>query len=560
MLEESQQGILDSSAGSEAVQDTKFLEALGSDEKAGQMPGQSARQIDSRELEEHGIQQFSFPEPAGSSREEHGPDKKSPSQLGEAGATGIEQDDKRGLDTITSAGKLENGGASNEQGVSSRDATSEAPLLAFKKGWRNQYVPVAEQKLRNNLSPSVGYLEFANATDFAANVWNTIPVPTFAAVLMALGGVTAIILSCLALKDGVLCWKNIQLLRKERAELLTSVDDEEKVEGKPSGRSLSIKLEVNRREIGQEFVDRLSMDAFMGFSAFLVGIGTLMAIGGANPRVYHASNLLSGYIGNSPSAFWGLGNTLWSAYLFRRASRHYIAGMRHLQHEAVKNRLNKRTTSVQMHSVLMGLATLVSAPAGMVTATHWEGYPPLIPCIILAKWGNVVWRKRLGYTRFPIRQDLPSVDPQDLTKEIEWVISLQEGIREDPKTNMADYVTKYRGQGSTTAFMSRCGLLEDLCIQLLNASVIKHGDKDSIVVDQTMVEDCERAAPCFAVTANSLFEEKAQRTLAYKERYLLELLGASIYDACSASQKACVRREDKVWVEDKQRIGLASEH
>ncbi|CAM6097645.1 unnamed protein product [Calypogeia fissa] len=42
------------------------------------------------------------------------------------------------------------------------------------------------------------------------------------------------------------------------------------------------------------------MDILMGFGAVLVGVGTLMAIRGANPTVYLISNLLSGYIGNTP--------------------------------------------------------------------------------------------------------------------------------------------------------------------------------------------------------------------------------------------------------------------
>lgn len=65
-----------------------------------------------------------------------------------------------------------------------RDPEPEPMILRFKKGRWDSYVPVPEQKLRNNLSGAVGYLEFANALDFAANVWNTIPVPTFAAALM----------------------------------------------------------------------------------------------------------------------------------------------------------------------------------------------------------------------------------------------------------------------------------------------------------------------------------------------------------------------------------------
>jgi hypothetical protein len=47
----------------------------------------------------------------------------------------------------------------------------------FVKTKRGIFIPRPESRLRNNLLASVGFLEFGNATDFAANVWNTIPVP-----------------------------------------------------------------------------------------------------------------------------------------------------------------------------------------------------------------------------------------------------------------------------------------------------------------------------------------------------------------------------------------------
>src|ERR1700743_1635018 len=55
-----------------------------------------------------------------------------------------------------------------------------------KKGGR--YVPAKRARLLNNLLAGVGFLELANAGDFAANVFNQIPVPAYAAALMAVGG------------------------------------------------------------------------------------------------------------------------------------------------------------------------------------------------------------------------------------------------------------------------------------------------------------------------------------------------------------------------------------
>jgi hypothetical protein len=52
------------------------------------------------------------------------------------------------------------------------------------------------------------------------------------------------------------------------------------------------------------------MDVVMGIGAILVGIGTLMAIGGANYAVWYASNLISRYIGNALVALYGLTNAV----------------------------------------------------------------------------------------------------------------------------------------------------------------------------------------------------------------------------------------------------------
>jgi hypothetical protein len=423
---------------------------------------------------------------------------------------------------------------------------AEIVTLRFKKNRWGRYIPIPEQKLRNNLLGAVGYLEFANALDFAANVWNSIPVPTFAAALMGLGGSIAIILSFFALNDGIKAWRNVKLLRGERAHLKSVVRDEEMAaRGVVDGYDVDVKIEVNRRELGQEIVDRLAMDVFMGFSSLVVGVGTLLAIAGANPRIYHASNLLSGYIGNSPSAFWGLGNTLWSAYLFRRARRHYVIGTRDLHHEVVKARLKRRTNAVRIHSFIMGLATLVSAPCGLITATMWQGYPPLIPCILLAKWGNVIWRRRLGYTRFPISAASPSVLPSDLIRELEWTIGLQEALLKAKKSKEVVDVNAYRGKDSITTFMSKVGLLESLCNRLLQSGVIQPSanGKDVFQLDQLDIEKYEATVPTFAQTCSELLQEKGLRALAYRERHSLELLGASVYDAAVRRKESISRLE-----------------
>ena len=80
---------------------------------------------------------------------------------------------------------------------------------------------MADHALKNSLLASVGYLELANAKDFAANVWNDVPVPKCAMAFMAIGGVLAIGLSYYTFKDAQLSWRNLNILRAERHRLQT---------------------------------------------------------------------------------------------------------------------------------------------------------------------------------------------------------------------------------------------------------------------------------------------------------------------------------------------------
>lgn len=164
-------------------------------------------------------------------------------------------------------------------------------------------------------------------------------------------------------------------------------------------RSIDCLLDVNFREMDTETVDRLGMRICMGFGALTVGVGTCMAIAGANPAVFCASNLLSGYIGNSPCALYGLFNILWSAYVWRRARHHGIAGRKELTAIQVEQMLKIRISSVQSHGALNGITGAVAGAASLVTATMWWGYIALAPCIIISVLINYLWRHRIGYDR-----------------------------------------------------------------------------------------------------------------------------------------------------------------
>jgi hypothetical protein len=281
---------------------------------------------------------------------------------------------------------------------------------------KDRYTPAKQYRLKNSLLAGVGYLELANAGDFAANVWNTVPVPHFAAALMAVGGTFALSISLFAFRDAELSRRNILILRKERRYLQTQKSD---LHSEITS-DMDSQLNVNFRELGTELVDRIGMDIVMGFGAVMVGIGTFLAIGGANPEVFRASNLLSGYIGNAPVALYGVGNAAWSAYVWRRAHRHGAAGAKELKEYAVECALKRRVLTVKTHAAMTGVAGVVAGAASLVTATLWYGYPILVPCIIFSILGNYVWRNKIGYDR-PLIQERLKVDKISLIEELKSI-------------------------------------------------------------------------------------------------------------------------------------------
>ena len=128
-----------------------------------------------------------------------------------------------------------------------------------------RYSLAKQHRLKNSLLAGVGFLELANAGDFAANVWNEIPVPAYAAALMAVGGTLALTISIFAFKDAELSQRNILLLRKERRYLQTQIANH--AQKTQIARDIDGQLNVNFRELGTEVVDRIGMDMIMGLGA-----------------------------------------------------------------------------------------------------------------------------------------------------------------------------------------------------------------------------------------------------------------------------------------------------
>jgi hypothetical protein len=388
----------------------------------------------------------------------------------------------------------------------------------------------------------VGFLELANAGDLAANVWNEIPVPRFAVALMALGGSLALAISLWAFKDAKLSRRNILLLREERRFLQTQKQDH--IQNIQLARDIESQLNVNFREMGTELVDRFGMDIVMGFGAILVGIGTLMAIGGANHSVYLASNLLSGYIGNAAVTLYGTANAAWSAYVWRRAYRHGTAGAKELKGDIIEGALKRRIRSVKTHASINGVTGTIAGAASLITATEWWGYPILVPCIVSSILCNYMWRHKIGYDR-PLVRHPPSVDKISLIEELKFVTFARHILQRVPLDSLPQLISDPVTLPSVVQFLFKEDLFEDFYIRLLqdaslSTSLLGPLEEEMAIDIGSLLRADALFVPRLLEIAQTTVSEKGPTQFQYRERYLLEALGCYLctFRSETASEKS----------------------
>lgn len=384
----------------------------------------------------------------------------------------------------------------------------------------DQYVPTLRTRRRNDLLLFVGFLEFFNALDFPANVWNQIPTPTFAKGLMVTGGSLAIIASLVAFVDLSLSWRNIKLLRQERAFLEAQRSRTQR--GTQPHHYLRAWLSVNFRELFWELVDRLLQDAIVGFGGIVIGVGTIIAIKGEDPHIFKASNLMSGYIGNGLVAVYGVINAGWNTYLTIRARRHSREVMRYISDTSVRKRARSVFRVHQVYAIVNGVNMIVAAAGSLISSTMWFGYVILIPCIIAAIFTNTFWKKKAGYDRLMVpHRPFESVD---IYQEITRAIRLQDQLK-DPTYNPE---LSRLPRDAILDLIIKNEMLEDLCLAMVNSPATRRamlgGEPPQIEINaQTL------AAMDFGILIDAV--RNCMDTIGFhrardQERMLYELLGA----------------------------------
>lgn len=381
-------------------------------------------------------------------------------------------------------------------------------------------------------------------------------------VLMIVGGITALCFIYFSVKDGLRSWANVQALREERRYLKKQralhqttafVHDANMV------RTIACFLDMNTRELGTELVDRVGMDTMLGFSSFVVGIGTLLATNGdQNSGLFLASNLLTGYIGNAPCALYGLANLGWSSYVWSRARKQQRAALNYVKgSQRMSQMLRNRTSSIQFHAAMNGITGIVAGMSALVTATPgmWWGYVVLVPCVVTSGLVNLFWRRRVGYDRPLWIDQVTSIDQDAVLEALQYANACRERIIHGQVAENRDvYTTLVADPDSLLAALDvirKNNLFEEYCLRLLqdkdmerkfcaaniaaSAAVSTTGTNEQADANQGLVIDVdwrqlvstadETWRQTLLQVAKDLINEKGLKSFIYQERHLLEVLG-----------------------------------
>lgn len=267
--------------------------------------------------------------------------------------------------------------------------------------------------------------------------------------------------------------------------------------------TLDVLLDANFRELGSETVNRIGIDVLNGCDAVVISIGTFMAMGGDNHKVWYDSNHLSGYIGNAPLAFYDLVSPLWPFYTWRRASQHMAVAAGVLKRSPVMAQLRQSVRNVQIYSVLNVVTTVFGGAAGMITATIWWGYAILAPVILSSMVCNAWLRSRVAYDR-PLVGNTLGVSEASVIRDLEFAASVHEEIKAGPLA-LEKLVSDPTSPSSVLEFLVANHLFEDLCLCLLEdpclsaaildtqSTELKSGVRDLLTVHRSVWRSRDRS-------------------------------------------------------------------
>ncbi|VBB86146.1 Putative protein of unknown function [Podospora comata] len=453
-----------------------------------------------------------------------------------------------------------------------------ATLLRPSKDPARKIHPVFEAKLRNNMLPALGFVELANAGDVAANVYNSTPIPITIVICMIAGGTACFSLLFFLIYDATRSWKNICGLRVERRflqDLQKAEDEQQDLEKRSAGagiarsfsgshtsgsskekraddaarnwgRTLACFLHINNQDLRSEIVYRFGMDIVIGVGILLVSAGTWMATRGEDPYLFDLSNLLTGFLGNSPLAFYAVINMLWAVYLDndqRKKTRMVASSLysdfppgRSYVGDRLEHMVSTRANYLRIHFLLNGLPGLIAGAMSLAAATQWWAYVVLIPCIVNSVMANRLWRHKIGYDRpFLTNIDLKPLSRDELLESLLLVDSRRQNLAATrwaaitmPFCPLLQYIVQFN-------------LFEQFCLRLLskNPDMTRRyfqgdvenelgGGTATVTIDAYQVLKLAELEPCtrdvVTQAARDTIWFDAKRGLESRERWLIEIL------------------------------------
>lgn len=222
-----------------------------------------------------------------------------------------------------------------------------------------------------------------------------------------------------------------------------------------------------------------------------------------------------------------------------------------------KQRLRTRFRRFQWHAVTNAVNGLIAGAASMLTATRWWGYIILIPCIISLILCNYYWRYKLGYDRAIISSSSSSLKIDHvvtgtlppLLADLSYVSAVHDALASSSSlpTTLPPSVVNLTSLESLTSFIAQNHMFESFCEWLLqeDQSVIARlvGDAPSIdphgqitLSPKHFVQRYGDSPELDAELAELLLERArgflmavGRKVFAYRERYLLELVGYAVW-------------------------------
>lgn len=117
----------------------------------------------------------------------------------------------------------------------------------------------------------------------------------------------------------------------------------------------------------------------------------------------------------------------------------------------------------QLYAIINGLTVFIAAIRSMISATMWQGYAVLIPCVIGSIFCNVFWRRVIGFGRDLAQWRADALD-MDVERKLTEVVSAREVI----KSKGSDALLQSPKEQQAIEFMAGYEMLEDFCSQLLH--------------------------------------------------------------------------------------------